>query len=67
MRKILLLLLAERLYTDLVSPSHHSLGNPEYCLQVTTKLLGDYVSSLYLQVVPHLQERQQKVCHSKSS
>ena len=62
LRRILLLLLAERVYTDLVEPAQHGLGKPEYCLQVTTQLLGDFVSSLYLDNLPHLQERQQKVC-----
>lgn len=67
LRRILLLLLAERVYTDLVEPAEYSLGKPEYCLHVTTQLLGDFVSSLYLDNLPRLQERQQKVCQLQSS
>lgn len=63
LQKIMLLLLAERLYTDLVEPALHNLGKLEYCLKVTTELLGDFVSTLYLRNLPHLQERQKKVCH----
>ncbi|XP_045138123.1 membrane metallo-endopeptidase-like 1 isoform X2 [Portunus trituberculatus] len=60
-RRIMLILLVERLYTDLVEPVQHALGKSEYCLRVTTELLGDFVSALYLKNLPHLQERQQKM------
>lgn len=60
-RRIMLILLAERLYTDLVEPAQHALGKSEYCLRVTTELLGDFISALYLKNLPRLQERQQKV------
>ncbi|XP_050688069.1 endothelin-converting enzyme 2-like [Eriocheir sinensis] len=61
LQRILLLLLAERLYTDLVEPAQHGLGKPEYCLQTSTKLLGDLVSSLYVSGLPRIQERQEKI------
>ncbi|KAK8382210.1 hypothetical protein O3P69_015265 [Scylla paramamosain] len=61
LRRIMLILLAERLYTDLVEPAQHALGKLEYCLRVTTELLGDFVSTLYLKNLPRLQERQQKM------
>lgn len=57
----LLLLLAERLYTDLVDPARHGLGTPEYCLQTTTELLMDFSSALYVRGLPGIQERQRKV------
>lgn len=61
LQRIFLLLLAERLYTDLVEPAHHGLGKPEYCLQTTMELLGDLVSSLYVGGLPRIQELWEKV------
>ncbi|XP_045124192.1 neprilysin-like isoform X2 [Portunus trituberculatus] len=51
MNNILLLLWAERIYTDFIEPVETSVGNPEYCLNAAIALMEDTASVLYLQAV----------------
>ncbi|MPC78308.1 hypothetical protein E2C01_072792 [Portunus trituberculatus] len=62
MNNILLLLWAERIYTDFIEPVETSVGNPEYCLNAAIALMEDTASVLYLQAVaPDVKARDAQV------
>ncbi|XP_045107472.1 membrane metallo-endopeptidase-like 1 isoform X2 [Portunus trituberculatus] len=62
MNNILVLLWAERIYTDFVKPVETSVGNPEYCLNAAIALMEDTASYLYLQAVaPDIKARNAQI------
>ncbi|MPC95388.1 hypothetical protein E2C01_090597 [Portunus trituberculatus] len=62
MNNILVLLWAERIYTDFVKPVETSVGNPEYCLNAAIALMEDTASYLYLQAMaPDIKARNAQV------
>lgn len=59
---MLLLMWSERIYTDLVKPVGAALDSPEHCYRVTTSLMEDFTSYLYLTALPDLPSKQEQVC-----